>query len=143
LRKAQTLVAIGNYPLAVETFKKALLLHPAWANCGFTLDELYGPDNAFAKKAHREALEEAFAESPGDAALPFLIGMQYLYDGQKEKALEFFTQAKQLGGEGLGPNGIGDNAANNNAAEDNAGDFLPPPPAPAAAPQPMPPPDAD
>lgn len=137
LRKAQTLVAMNNYPMAFEAFKKALKLHPDWANAGFTLVDLYGADNAFTQKAHREALEQAFADNPGDAALPFLIAMQYLFDGQKDRALEFLDQAKRLAGEDL-------------AGENFAAGGLPDPPLPAAGdapaaapPRPMPPPDVD
>lgn len=96
-RQGYALIAVGRYELAAKALKRGLALDPGWATSGFSNHELYGPDRR-ARTTHLDAMTEAADGQPHDADLMFLLGVFLHFDGQPERAADFFRRAGQLVG---------------------------------------------
>jgi tetratricopeptide (TPR) repeat protein len=94
-RQGQTLVALGKYDDAVETFKRGLKLDPLWPQWPLRLDVFYGP-NQVAKAAHLEAVAQRALAEPNNPDLLFLVGVELYLDGQRQRSRKFFVRAEQL-----------------------------------------------
>lgn len=94
-RQALALVAVGNYPTAVELVKRGIQLDPGWPESGFHLDQLYQGDQV-AKRTHIGDLARAVNADPENPDLLFLLGMMLHFDGDREASAEFFAQAAQF-----------------------------------------------
>ncbi|GAB6165606.1 hypothetical protein JCM19992_16060 [Thermostilla marina] len=92
IRQALALIALGNYPTAVEMMKRGLALAPDWAQRGFRLDDLYGKDGV-AKRVHIGDLAREVAANPNNAGRLFLLGVMLYFDGEREAAGEFFRRS--------------------------------------------------
>jgi Tfp pilus assembly protein PilF len=94
-RQAFALSAMGRYDQAMTAIKHGLRIDPNWAKSDFDLKELYGADKRL-KDARLEALARAADGNPNDANLQFLVGIHLHFDGQPQRAQEFFQRAKKL-----------------------------------------------
>ncbi len=96
-RQALTYVAMGKYESAATAFRRGLRIRSDWQAAPFRLDQLYG-DALLAKTGHIETLAKAVEQNSFDADLLMLLGMQLFFDGQRDRAENFFARAAQLGG---------------------------------------------
>ncbi|MEX2118296.1 MAG: tetratricopeptide repeat protein [Pirellulales bacterium] len=94
-RQGQTLLAMGRYDSAASALKRGLSLKPDWPRTAFRLDQLYGA-NQLAKTTHLEALARAATQKPDNADLMFLLGVQLYFDGQADRARNFFIRSRDL-----------------------------------------------
>lgn len=94
-RRGQALLAMNQYELAGEAFKRGLRLGDKWPQASFGLAKLYG-DNQVAKLAHLEALAAAAEDAPHDGTLLLMVGLQLYFDGQGDRAQPFFRKASEL-----------------------------------------------
>lgn len=95
-RYAHTLVAMGEYDLAVNAVDRALAASDDTARNGFNLDTLYGTVGT-AKASHLEGLANAALENESPNAY-FLLGMTIHYSGETQRAEKFFARAAQVQG---------------------------------------------
>ena len=93
-RYAHTLVAMGEYDLAVNAVNRALAANRDIARNGFALDQLYGTVG-LAKQAHLERLASAALESESPNAY-FLLGMTMHYSGEAQRAEKFFAKSAEV-----------------------------------------------
>jgi tetratricopeptide (TPR) repeat protein len=96
-RQGLALAATGRYDAAVKTIKRGLEIKPDWAASDFSLNTLYGGDDA-AKKAQLDAMAKAAEEQPANGDLMLLLGIHLHFDGQKDRAAPFFKRASEIGG---------------------------------------------
>lgn len=94
LLKGQSLIAIGNFEMAVRAFKMALRVDD-WTDCPLRWDDVYGK-NRVAKTAHIENLAEAAHNDPQNPDLMLLLGMELFFDGQVERSVKFFQRYAAL-----------------------------------------------
>lgn len=94
--QGQALIAMGKYREAAEILQEALRNQPNWpANDFRPRKDLYGgQEDAF--KEHRNRLEQAQLRQPKDADYLFLLGYLSWFDGQRDTAVDYFTQSKAL-----------------------------------------------
>jgi hypothetical protein len=90
-------VAVGQYENAVKAFRRGLQIRSDWTGSPFRLDQIYG-DGQIAKTGHLENLAKAIEANPLDSNLLLALGMQLFFDGQRDRAVVFFTRVAQLGG---------------------------------------------
>jgi hypothetical protein len=95
-RYAHTLVAMGEYDLAVNAVNRALAASSDIVRNGFTLNTLYG-NVGTAKTAHLESLANRALETDSPNAY-FLLGMTLRYSGETARAEKFFVKAAELQG---------------------------------------------
>ncbi len=93
-RYSHTLVAMGEYDLAVNAVKRAIAASPDITRGGFTLDSLYGTLGT-AKASHLESLANRALESDSPNAY-FLLGMTLHYSGEAQRAEKFFARAAEI-----------------------------------------------
>jgi hypothetical protein len=93
LRKGHAYIANGQYRLATVAMKRGFSLNRDIARDGFTLDKLYG-DNEAAKSEHLDKLAEASIKEPGNSDMYYLLGIMLHYDGKADRAQPFFAQAR-------------------------------------------------
>ena len=96
-RQGHALIALGQFDRAAGTFKRAVAMRPSLQRSGFALTEIY-QDNKIGKEAHLEALAKAAWRHERDDDLLFLLGLFLHYDGQAERANNFFRKALELAG---------------------------------------------
>ena len=93
-RAGQQAIRIGDYPRAVEDFKKVLALDPtlleAEVNLGLAYQSLFEYDLAV------RHLAKALRERPSLVGPAVIVGMDYLKLGSPEKAMPYLRQAAQL-----------------------------------------------
>jgi tetratricopeptide (TPR) repeat protein len=94
-RRGQALLAMNQYELAGDAFKRGLRLGDKWPQASFDLAELYG-ENQVAKVSHLEAVAAAAEERPLDGTLLLMVALQLHFDGQQERSLPFFRKAAEL-----------------------------------------------
>ncbi len=94
LLKGQSLIAVGNYELAVRAFRMALRVED-WTDCPLRWDDVYGR-NRVAKTAHIEGLAEAVHNDPNNPDLMLLLAMELFFDGQIERSVKFFQRYAAL-----------------------------------------------
>lgn len=94
-RRGQALLAMNQYELAGDAFKRGLRLSDQWPQASFSLANLYGA-NQVAKLAHLEALAAAAEDAPRDGTLLLMVGLQLYFDGQQDRALPFMRKASEL-----------------------------------------------
>ncbi|RMG04658.1 MAG: tetratricopeptide repeat protein [Planctomycetota bacterium] len=92
IRQALALIAVGNYPTAVEMMKRGLAIDPDWPKKGFNLDQLYGA-NGIAKRIHIGDLAREVAADPNHAGRLFLLGVMLYLDGETDSAADFLRRA--------------------------------------------------
>jgi hypothetical protein len=97
-RQAFAQVAMGQYEAASKAIQRGLRLKPDWADSGFTIDSLYGPNHHLTKLSHREGLAQAIEQSPLDAGLYLAMGAMLYFDGEQQRSRPFFEKAAQLSG---------------------------------------------
>jgi Flp pilus assembly protein TadD len=97
--RGQAFIAVGKYQEAVELIQLGLQKQPNWPTSGYRpRGELYAlRDGEW--KDHREQLEQAHAKSPKNADYLFLLGYLSWFDGERDAAVKYFTQARALGAE--------------------------------------------
>jgi tetratricopeptide (TPR) repeat protein len=93
-RYSHTLVAMGEYDLAVNAVNRALAASSDIGRNGFTLDTLYG-DVGTAKTSHLESLANRALETDSPNAY-FLLGMTLHYSGEAVRAEKFFAKAAEV-----------------------------------------------
>lgn len=94
--QGQALIAMGKYHEAAEILQEALRNQPNWPAAAFRpRKDMYGDQDA-AWREHRNRLERAQVLHPKDADHLFLLGYLAWFDGQRDTAVEYFTQAKTL-----------------------------------------------
>lgn len=93
-RYSHTLVAMGEFDLAVNAVNRALAASKDTARNGFTLDTLYG-DIGTAKASHLERLANQALETDSPNAY-FLLGMTLHYSGETARAEKFFAKAAEV-----------------------------------------------
>lgn len=93
-RYSHTLVAMGEFDLAVNAVNRALAASSDTGRNGFTLDTLYG-DIGTAKASHLERLANQALESDSPNAY-FLLGMTLHYSGETARAEKFFAKAAEV-----------------------------------------------
>lgn len=96
-RAAHAHTVLGDYDLAVTYFGMGLELSRDIVRDGFTLDTLYKGD-AISKQQHYGELGAALRRQPQDGGLNYLMGMMLHYDGNAQKAEEYFRKAVELPG---------------------------------------------
>lgn len=94
-RLAAVYVATGYYSLAVNALRRGLNLKPSWPQGDFDIKTLYG-SNELARQGHLEVLEKAARSKPDDAELQLLLGFEYHFGGEREKARRHFERALGL-----------------------------------------------
>ena len=95
-RYAHTLVAMGEYDLAVNAVDRALAASSDTDRSGFNLDSLYGTVGT-AKASHLEGLANVALQNESPNAY-FLLGMTLHYSGESQRAEKFFARAGQIQG---------------------------------------------
>lgn len=138
------LTALGQYPEAVEQFKRGLEIDPTWPSSGMSIDQLIGPEQAIEKSVIQNRLAEWVRQDVRDPNRLFLMGV-ILHLDRHDQARLFFETAFRLAGQGdhlaafLQPvppvaNDAKVPDANPQApgekSRPNASDFPPPPPLP-------------
>ncbi len=94
--QGQALIAMGKYQEAAEVLQEALRNQPTWPTSNFhPRKELY-TDKDDLWKDHRNRLEKAQLLRPKDADPLFLLGYLSWFDGQRDTAVDYFTQSKAL-----------------------------------------------
>lgn len=93
-RYSHTLVAMGEFDLAVNAVNRALAASKDTTRNGFTLDTLYGTIGT-AKASHLERLANQALETDSPNAY-FLLGMTLHYSGEAARAEKFFTKAAEV-----------------------------------------------
>lgn len=93
-RYSHTLVAMGEFDLAVNAVNRALAASSDTARNGFTLDTLYGTLGT-AKASHLERLANQALETDSPNAY-FLLGMTLHYSGEAARAEKFFVKAAEV-----------------------------------------------
>ena len=96
-RQGHALIALGQFDRAARIFKRAVAMKPSLQRGGFALTELY-QNNQIAKHAHLETLAKAAWNHARDDDLLFLLGLFLHYDGQIDRANNFFRKALELAG---------------------------------------------
>jgi tetratricopeptide (TPR) repeat protein len=99
-RYAHTLVAMGEYDLAVNAVDRALAASDDTTRGGFNLDTLYGTVGT-AKASHLEWMASQSLQSESPNAY-FLLGMTMHYSGETQRAEKFFARAAELQGRDVG-----------------------------------------
>lgn len=92
---SQALFALGKYREAVDAIKAGAALRADWPNARFVSRELYWKKPEVFDD-HLNALRQAAAEFPNDAALAFLLGHQLWFDGKRDEAKVLFQKAATL-----------------------------------------------
>ena len=90
-------ISLGQFDRATRAFKRALAMKPSLQRGGFAVTQLY-QDNQIAKETHLEALAKAAWKHAHDDDLLFLLGVFLHYDGQTDRARNFFRKASELAG---------------------------------------------
>jgi tetratricopeptide (TPR) repeat protein len=93
-RYAHTLVAMGEFELAVNAVNRALAASRDIGRNGFHLDQLYGTIG-MAKQSHLERLASAALDNDSATAY-FLLGFTMHYSGEAQRAEKFFAKASQV-----------------------------------------------
>lgn len=93
-RYSHTLVAMGEFDLAVNAVNRALAASSDTGRNGFTLDSLYG-NFGTAKASHLERLANQALETDSPNAY-FLLGMTLHYSGEAQRAEKFFAKAAEV-----------------------------------------------
>lgn len=93
LRKGHAYIANGQYRLAAVAMKRGFSLNHNIARDGFSLDKLYGGNEA-AKNEHLDKLAEASIKEPGNSDIYYLLGIMLHYDGSPDRAQPFFAHAR-------------------------------------------------
>lgn len=101
-RKGQAYVALSQYRLAANSFKKGLALSPKTDREGFSLDSIYGAGSV-AKGVHMENLAAAATMDDHNADAYFLLGVMLRYNGESERANRFFAKAATLSRDLMAP----------------------------------------
>jgi tetratricopeptide (TPR) repeat protein len=91
-RQGHTLAALRRYELAAAAFRRGLALRPDWPAGGFKLAEVYRDKDA-ARLATLDTLQRMAEAQPDDANVQFVAGVQFFFDGQVERARNFFERA--------------------------------------------------
>ncbi len=93
-RYSHTLVAMGEFDLAVNAVNRALAASSDTGRNGFTLDSLYGTIGT-AKTSHLERLANQALETDSPNAY-FLLGLTLHYSGEAQRAEKFFAKAAEV-----------------------------------------------
>jgi Tetratricopeptide repeat len=89
---AQSLLALGKYPEAVEAILAGLAIRPEWPRSPFRPLEMYG-GNVADYPEHLRQLEAVVRDNPRDPVLLFLYAYQLWFDGRREEARVLFQRA--------------------------------------------------
>jgi hypothetical protein len=89
---AQSLLALGKYPDAVEAILAGLAIRPDWPRSPFRPLELYGA-NVADYPEHLRQLEAVVRANDKDPVLLFLYAYQLWFDGRREEARLLFQRA--------------------------------------------------
>jgi tetratricopeptide (TPR) repeat protein len=95
LRQGFALAATGRYDLAAKAFLRASAIEPEVLDTRLKLDDLYR-DATAAKTAHYDAVARTALAEPDRFDLLYILGMMLHFDGQPERAVSFFSAAKEL-----------------------------------------------
>ncbi|MBM4001725.1 MAG: hypothetical protein FJ295_00340 [Planctomycetes bacterium] len=96
-RQTLAYVATRRYDAALNACLKGIRLDPDFVRNPFSLDSVYGPDNA-AKNSHLEMLAGRALDQPRDATPIVLLGVMQLLDSDRERAEKFLRAALPLAG---------------------------------------------
>ena len=94
-RQALALGAMGKCDLAAKAVRRTMQVDADWPASGFKLETLYA-GNQLAKTTHREALAKLAIEQPTNPDPLLLLGVHFYFDGEPDRAREFFERAKAL-----------------------------------------------
>lgn len=94
------LVALGHEDKAIEYFRDGVALDPLQPQTGTPLEELFGPDNGLARSSVILRTADWVREDIRDPDRLFVMGVMLHFDGQEDKATEFFETAYRLAGKG-------------------------------------------
>jgi len=97
-RKGHAYIALGKYPLASTSFRKALRLDPSARRDGFKLDDLYGA-GSIARGVHLENLAAMALMREDSPDSYFLLGLMLHFGGEDKRAEKFFARAAELSAE--------------------------------------------
>lgn len=94
-RQGWAMIAMGQVEAAAKALRRGLQLHADWPNSGFQLETLY-QGQPLAKANHREMLAKAAIDEPANPDPLLLLGAHFYFDGQPQRAAEFFQRAQRL-----------------------------------------------
>lgn len=100
LRAGFSLVAMGRPALASKYFARAVELAPNLPETGMPLDELFGPENDLSRTSTILKTTAWVREDIRDPERLYVLGVLLHFDGQRDKAAEFFETAYRLRGGG-------------------------------------------
>lgn len=89
---AQTLLALGKYPEALDALHAGLALNPAWPRTPFRPLDLYGR-NVAEYPQHLQQFEGTLNRHPNDPTLLFLYAYELWLDGRRNEAAVYFQRA--------------------------------------------------
>lgn len=84
----------SEYALAIEEFKKAILLEPGWEDAHLELARTYEKSNQVLKAWH--SLQLALMVSPNSARAHYAMGRLYEWQEMPEEAVRFYRRAAEL-----------------------------------------------
>jgi tetratricopeptide (TPR) repeat protein len=100
LRLGFSLVAMNRPEQAAEYFRDALALDPLLPQTGVPLRELFGPENDLSRTSVILRTSDWVREDIRDPERLFVLGVVLHFDGQEDKAAQFFETAYRLAGRG-------------------------------------------